>query len=65
MLRNSSRTGEVVLDPFLGSGSTLIAADRLGRRCFGLDLDPQYVDVVVRRWEQVRGKTAVRVEGAA
>jgi hypothetical protein len=38
-------------DPFLGSGSTLIAAERLGRACFGLELDPGYVHVVVRRWE--------------
>jgi DNA modification methylase len=64
MVRNSSRTGEVVLDPFLGSGSTLVAAEQLGRRCYGLDLDPRYVDVAVRRWEAVTGKTAERVEGA-
>ena len=58
MLRNSSRTGEIVLDPFLGSASTLIAAQRLGRRCFGMDLDPCYVDVAVRRWELLTGKQA-------
>jgi len=62
MLRNSSRTSEIVLDPFLGSGSTLIAAETLGRRCFGADLDPRYVDVAVRRWERVTGKTARREE---
>jgi DNA modification methylase len=60
MLRNSSRTGDVVADVFLGSGSTLIAAEQLGRRCFGIELDPRYVDVTVRRWEQFKGKTAVR-----
>jgi DNA modification methylase len=59
MLRNSSRTGDVVADVFLGSGSTLIAAEPLGRRCFGIELDPRYVAVVVRRWEQFTGKTAV------
>ena len=64
MVRNSSRTGEIVLDPFLGSGSTLIAADQLGRRCFGIDLDARYVDVAVRRWEQVTGKAAVRAAAA-
>ena len=41
--------GDIVLDPFLGSGSTLIAADKVGRRCFGMDLDPAYVDLAVRR----------------
>jgi DNA modification methylase len=58
MLRNSSRTDEIVLDPFLGSASTLIAAERLGRRCFGIELDPRYVDVAVRRWEALTGKAA-------
>jgi DNA modification methylase len=61
MLRNSSRTGEIVLDPFLGSGSTLIAAQQLGRRCFGADVDPRYVDVAVQRWERVTGLPAERV----
>lgn len=59
-LRNSTRTGELIYDPFLGSGSTLIAAEELGRRCYGLDLDPRYVDVAVRRWEAFTGKTAER-----
>lgn len=62
MIKNSSRSGEVILDPFLGSGSTLIAAEQLGRRCFGLELDPRYTDVAVRRWERVTGKTARREE---
>ena len=59
MLRNSSRTGEVILDPFLGSASTLSAAERLGRRCLGIDLDPRYVDVAVARWESITGERAV------
>jgi len=62
MIKNSSRTDDVVLDAFLGGGSTLIAAERLGRRCFGLDIDPRYVDVSVRRWEQYTGLKAVKVE---
>lgn len=60
MLKNSSRTGEIILDAFLGSGSTLIAAQQLGRRCFGCDIDPRYCDVAVQRWERVTGKTARR-----
>jgi DNA modification methylase len=43
--------GEVVLDGFLGSGTNLIAAERTGRRCYGIELDPLYVDTSVRRWQ--------------
>lgn len=50
--------GEIVLDPFLGSGSTLIAAHRIGRRCYGMEIDPAYLDVVVRRYQTVYGLTA-------
>jgi DNA modification methylase len=49
-LRNSSRRGECVLDLFLGSGSTLVAAERLERRCLGLEIDPRYCDAIVRRY---------------
>lgn len=60
-VRNSSRPGDIILDPFLGSGSTMIACERLGRRCFGLELDPRYCDVAVRRWEEYTGLKATRV----
>jgi DNA modification methylase len=50
-LRNSTIRGENVLDPFVGSGTTLIACEQLGRRCFAMEIDPKYCDVVVRRWE--------------
>lgn len=53
-----SRRRDIVLDPFLGSGSTLIAAERTGRRCFGLELDPLYVDTIIRRWERHTGDEA-------
>ena len=61
MLTNSTKPGDVVLDAFLGSGSTLIACERLGRRCYGLELDARYVDVLVGRWERFTGNTAERV----
>lgn len=54
--------GDVVLDPFLGSGTTLMAAERVGRRCYGIELDPLYVDVAVRRWQRLTGQSAVHAE---
>ena len=60
MVKNSSRSRDIVLDGFLGSGSTLIACERAGRRCFGLEIDPRYVDVAVRRWEAYTGQKAER-----
>jgi DNA modification methylase len=53
-----SARGDIVLDAFLGSGTTLIAADRTGRRCYGLELDPAYVDTIVRRWQALAGGSA-------
>ena len=50
--------GDIVLDGFLGSGTTVIAAERTGRRCFGLELDPLYVDTIVRRWQAYTGEQA-------
>ncbi len=64
-IRNSSRTGEVVVDPFLGSGTCLIAAEQMGRRCFGLEIDPAYCDVIVTRWEKFTGRTAEHVKRGA
>ena len=49
-----------VYDPFLGSGTTLIAAEMLGRRCYAVEIEPRYVDVAVRRWMKATGKVAVR-----
>ncbi len=57
-LNNSSKPGDVVLDLFLGSGSTLIAAERTGRVCYGMELDPHYASVVIARWESFSGQEA-------
>ena len=54
--------GDIVLDPFLGSGSTLIAAETTGRVCRGVELDPLYVDLIIRRYEAATGTTAVLAE---
>src|SRR5262249_17713335 len=51
--------GEEVYDPFLGSGTTLVAAESTERICFGLDIVPRYIDLVIRRWEKLTGKRAV------
>jgi DNA modification methylase len=51
--------GEIVLDAFLGSGTTLMAAERVGRICHGLEIDPLYVDVAIRRWQKFTGDSAV------
>jgi DNA modification methylase len=53
-----SARGEIVLDPFLGSGTTLIAAERTGRRCRGVEIDPAYVDTIIRRWQAFTGDDA-------
>jgi DNA modification methylase len=58
-LLDCSARGEIVLDSFLGSGSTLIAAERVGRVCYGLEIDPLYVDVAIRRWQQYTGERAI------
>ena len=60
---NHTRRGELVYEPFLGSGTTLAAAEQAGRVCYGLELDPKYVDVVVRRWQSLSGKQATLAGG--
>jgi DNA modification methylase len=58
-MRDCSRRGDIVLDPFLGSGTTILAAERVGRRGYGLEIDPLYVDAAVRRWQSFTKRDAV------
>ena len=51
--------GDIVIDPFLGSGSTLVAAEKTGRRCRGVEIDPLYVDVIIRRYQAETGREAM------
>lgn len=60
---NSSEREEIVLDTFLGSGSTLIAAEKSGRKCFGIELDPKFVDVIIQRYCEYTGETKVIKNG--
>lgn len=59
-LQNSSTSGDVVYDPFVGSGTTLIAAEQTGRRGYAIEIDPRYVAVAIKRWETFTGQIAVR-----
>ena len=61
-IKNSSKRGDIVLDMFLGSGTTLMAADKLKRRCFGTEIDPAYCDGIVKRYVQTAGKEKVSKE---
>ena len=58
VMKSSAPTGAVTIEPFLGSGSTLIGAEKTGRKCYGMELDPKYCDVIVKRWEDFTGKKA-------
>lgn len=60
---NNSAKGDAVYDPFLGSGTTLIAAEMEGRKCYGLEIHPPYVDVIIKRWQDFTGQDATRVDG--
>lgn len=64
-IRNSSKTKDLVLDPFGGSGTTLIACEKTGRRARLIELDPKYVDVIVKRWEEFTGQKAVKANQPA
>lgn len=61
-LKNSSKQEDIILDVFGGSGSTLIACEQLNRKCYMMELDPKYVDVIIERWESFTGKKAIKVK---
>ena len=56
-----SYEGDIVLDPFGGTGTTLIAAEQLNRKCYMMELDPHYCDVIIARWEKLTGKKATKI----
>lgn len=62
-ITHSSKAGDIILDLFGGSGSTLIAAEQLNRTCYMMELDPHYVDVIIARWENLTGEKAVLING--
>lgn len=63
LMENSSRPDDTVMDIFGGSGTTLIAAEQLGRKCLMMELDPHYCDVIIARWEELTGRKAVKDNG--
>ena len=60
-MQNNSGDGDTIYEPFLGSGTSLIAAETMGRVCLGVELEPRFVDVAIRRWEAFTGKAATRL----
>ena len=62
-IKSMSDDGDIVIEPFCGSGTTLIACEQLGRTCYGMELEPKYVDVIINRWEQLTGEKAVLLNG--
>lgn len=57
-----TKPNDVVFDPFLGGGTAVLSAEKTGRRCYGIELDPRYIDVTIRRWQKLTGEQAVHVE---
>lgn len=63
MLVMAVKIEQTPADPFSGSGTTIIAAEQLGRRCYAMEIDPRYVAVAIKRWEDFTGKTSERIDG--
>lgn len=64
-IRNSSKKGDLVFEPFSGSGSTMLACEQLDRTCYAMEIDPKYCEATIRRWEKLTGQTAVKIEEGA
>ena len=62
LIKNSSKAGDIVLDSFGGSGTTIMACEQNGRRGYCMELDPRYVDVIINRWEQFTGQKATKID---
>lgn len=60
-MRDCSKRNDIVLDPFLGSGSTLLACEKSGRKCYGIEIEPEFVDVCIHRWEKLTGQKAEKI----
>jgi DNA modification methylase len=60
---DSTKRNDIVLDPYIGSGTTILAAERTGRRCFGIEIDGRYVDTAIQRWERLTGRKAQNAQG--
>jgi DNA modification methylase len=60
---DSTKRNDIILDPYIGSGTTILAAERTGRRCFGIEIDGRYVDTAVQRWERLTGRKAQNTQG--
>lgn len=63
LITDGTKKGAIVYDPFAGSGTTLIAAEELGRACYAIEIDRHYCDVIIQRWETLTGKKAVKING--
>jgi DNA modification methylase len=62
-IKNSSKSEDIIYEPFCGSGSTLIACEKTNRICYGVELDPKYCDIIIKRWENFAGKKAKLLNG--
>jgi len=63
LIKNSSKPGEIVGDPFCGSGSTMVACHQLGRKCYGIELDPKYCQVIIDRMQQLDEHIIIKING--